>query len=87
MPHRKRAERQIKLLKAGILGEPNGKPKVDPEVEQILFEVIARSAHTDAVDRPVTFQWRFKDADPYYVSIDNGSTSAQRGRRRIPTSP
>jgi hypothetical protein len=71
--------RQIKLLRAGILGEPNVEPKVDPEVERILFEVIARSAHTDAVDRPVTFQWRFKDADPYYVSIDNGSTSAQRG--------
>jgi ribonucleotide reductase beta subunit family protein with ferritin-like domain/putative sterol carrier protein len=79
MPHRERAERQIKLLKAGILGDPNQEPKVDPEVEQILFEVIARSAHTDVVDRPVTFQWRFKDADPYYVSIDNGSTSAQRG--------
>jgi ribonucleotide reductase beta subunit family protein with ferritin-like domain len=79
MPHRERAERQIKLLKAGILGEPNGKPKCDPEVEKILFEVIARSAHTDAVDRPVTIQWRFEDADPYYVRIDNGSTRAQRG--------
>jgi ribonucleotide reductase beta subunit family protein with ferritin-like domain len=79
MPHRERAERQIKLLKAGILGEPNGKPTVDPEVERILFEVIARSAHTDAVDRPVTIQWRFEDAEPYYVSIDNGSTSATRG--------
>lgn len=79
MPHRERAERQIKLLKAGILGEPNGTPKCDPEVEKILFEVIARSAHTDAVDRPVTIQWRFEDADPYYVSIDNGSTRAEAG--------
>jgi ribonucleotide reductase beta subunit family protein with ferritin-like domain/putative sterol carrier protein len=79
MPHRERAERQIKLLKAGILGEPNGKPKCDPEVEQILFEVIARSAHTDQVDRPVTIQWRFEDAAPYYVSIDNGSTRAEQG--------
>jgi ribonucleotide reductase beta subunit family protein with ferritin-like domain/putative sterol carrier protein len=79
MPHRQRAERQIKLLKAGVLGEPNGKPRVDPEVEQILFEVIARSAHTDQVDRPVTIQWRFEDAEPYYISIDNGSTRAERG--------
>jgi ribonucleotide reductase beta subunit family protein with ferritin-like domain len=79
MPHRERAERQIKLLKAGILGEPNGKPRCDPEVEQILFEVIARSAHTDQVDRPVTIQWRFEDAAPYYVSIDNGSTRAEPG--------
>jgi ribonucleotide reductase beta subunit family protein with ferritin-like domain len=79
MPHRERAERQIKLLRAGILGEPNVDPKVDPEVERILFEVIARSAHTDQVDRPVTIQWRFEDAEPYYVSIDNGSTSANKG--------
>jgi ribonucleotide reductase beta subunit family protein with ferritin-like domain len=79
MPHRDRAQRQIKLLRAGVLGEPNGKPQVDPEVERILFDVIARSADTDAVDRPVTFQWKFKDAEPYYVRIDNGSTSAGKG--------
>ncbi len=79
MPHAERAERQIKLLRAGVLGEPNGKPKADPEVERILFDVIARSAHTDAVDRPVTIQWRFEDAEPYYVRIDNGSTSASKG--------
>jgi ribonucleotide reductase beta subunit family protein with ferritin-like domain/putative sterol carrier protein len=84
MPHRERAERQIKLLKAGVLGEPNGTPKVDPEVERILFEVIARSAHTDQADRPVTIQWRFEDADPYYVSIDNGSTRAERGTAEKP---
>jgi ribonucleotide reductase beta subunit family protein with ferritin-like domain len=79
MPHAERAERQIKLLRAGVLGEPNGKPTADPEVERILFDVIARSAHTDAVDRPVTIQWRFEDAEPYYVRIDNGSTSAGKG--------
>jgi hypothetical protein len=79
MPHEERAERQIKLLRAGVLGEPNGKPIADPEVERILFDVIARSAHTDAVDRPVTIQWRFEDAEPYYVRIDNGSTSSSKG--------
>jgi hypothetical protein len=79
MPHEERAARQIKLLKAGILGEPNGKPVADPEVERILFEVIARSAHTDQVDRPVTIQWRFEDAEPWHVRIDNGSTSAEPG--------
>jgi ribonucleotide reductase beta subunit family protein with ferritin-like domain len=84
MPHRERAQRQIKLLKAGVLGEPNGKPKVDPEVERILFDVIANSAHTDAVDRPVTIQWRFEDAEPYYVSIDNGSTRAEKGNAPDP---
>jgi ribonucleotide reductase small subunit/SCP-2 sterol transfer family protein len=79
MPHRERAQRQLKLLKAGVLGEPNGRPDCDPEVEKILFETIANSAHTDEVERPVTIQWRFEDADPYYVSIDNGSTRAEAG--------
>jgi putative sterol carrier protein len=79
MPHEQRAERQIKLLKAGVLGEPNGTPEVNPEVEEILFDVVARSARTDAVDRPVTIQWKFKDAEPWHVRIDNGSTSSAPG--------
>ncbi len=79
MPHEQRAERQIKLLKAGVLGEPNGRPKVDHEVEEILFDVVARSARTDTVDRPVTIQWRFEDAEPWHVRIDNGSTSSAPG--------
>ena len=79
MPHEERARRQIKLLRAGVMGEPNGKPDVNPEVEAILFDLVARSAHTDAVDRPVTIQWRFEDAEPYHLRIDNGSTRAERG--------
>ncbi|MGA9370825.1 MAG: ribonucleotide-diphosphate reductase subunit beta, partial [Solirubrobacterales bacterium] len=74
MPHEERARRQIMLLRAGVMGEPNGKPEVTPEIESILFDLIARSAHTDAVDRPVTIQWRFEDAEPYHLRIDNGST-------------
>jgi ribonucleotide reductase beta subunit family protein with ferritin-like domain len=84
MPHSERAARQIKLLRAGILGDPSHEPTVDPEVERILFEVIANSAHTDAVDRPVTIQWRFEDADPWHVQIDNGSTSASPGLAEKP---
>jgi ribonucleotide reductase beta subunit family protein with ferritin-like domain len=79
MPHDERARRQIKLLRAGVMGEPNGKPEVNPEIEAILFDLIARSAHTDAVDRPVTIQWRFEDAEPYHLHIDNGSTRAAPG--------
>jgi hypothetical protein len=79
MPHEERAQRQIALLRAGVMGEPNGKPEVNPEIEAILFDLIARSAHTDAVDRPVTIQWRFEDAEPYHLRIDNGSTSATPG--------
>ena len=58
---------------------PTASREVNPEVEEILFDVIARSAHTDAVDRPVTIQWRFEDAEPWHVRIDNGSTRAAPG--------
>ncbi len=81
MPHRERAERQIALLKAGVVGEPNGKPEVNPEVQRYLFDVIARSADTSQVDRPVTYQWKFSDegAEPWHVRIDNGATRAEPG--------
>jgi ribonucleotide reductase small subunit len=33
LPHEERARNQITLLKAGILGEPNGRPSSDPEAD------------------------------------------------------
>jgi hypothetical protein len=84
MPHEERAQRQIKLLRAGVMGEPNGTPKVDHEIESILFDIVARSARTDAVDRPVTIQWKFEDAEPWHVRIDNGTTSSAPGLAENP---
>jgi len=84
IPHEERARRQIAMLKAGVIGEPNGIPKATPEVQQYLFEVIARSADTSQVDRPVTFQWKFSDAEPFHITIDNGSTRAERGEAEKP---
>jgi ribonucleotide reductase beta subunit family protein with ferritin-like domain len=78
-PHEERAARQIALLKAGVLGPPNGPARSSPEVQEIYFDVIARSAKTDAVDSPVTVQWKFSDAEPWHVVIDNGSSRAERG--------
>jgi 1,2-phenylacetyl-CoA epoxidase catalytic subunit len=80
MPHTERARRAIALMRAGVAGEPVESPDSSPEVQALLFDVIARSARTDAVDgQPVTIQWRFEDADPWYVRIDNGSSRAVQG--------
>ena len=79
MPHLERAERQIKLLKAGVLGPPTEDVVNDPEAQAIYFDVIARSADTDAVDGPMTVQWRFDDAEDWHVRVENGSTRAVRG--------
>ena len=77
------AARQIKLLQAGVMGEPNGHPKADPEVQGIYFDVVANSADTAAVNgRPLTVQWRFDDADPWYVVVTNGATKAEHGEAR-----
>jgi 1,2-phenylacetyl-CoA epoxidase catalytic subunit len=74
------ARRQIKLMRAGVLGEPNGRPQSSPEVQELFFDVIARSARTQAVNaKPLTIQWRFDDAAPWHLRISNGSSKAAPG--------
>jgi ribonucleotide reductase beta subunit family protein with ferritin-like domain len=80
LPHTERAQRAITLMRAGVAGEPVPNPDSSPEVQSLLFEMIARSAQTEAVNgRPVTIQWRFEDAEPWYLRIDNGSSEAAHG--------
>ncbi len=80
LPHTERAQRAITLMRAGVAGEPVPDPDSSPEVQSLLFEIIARSAQTEAVNgHPVTIQWRFDDAEPWYLRIDNGSSEAAHG--------
>ena len=84
-PHAERAQRAITLLRAGVVGEPVATPDSSPETQALLFDVIARSAHTDAVNgRPVTIQFRFTDAAPWYLRIDNGASEAVQGEAPDP---
>src|SRR5436190_5999901 len=84
-PHEERARRAIALMRAGAAGEPVPDPDSSPEVQGMLFDIIARSAHTDAVNgHATTIQWRFEDAEPWYVRIDNGSSQAVRGEAPKP---
>ena len=85
IPHEQRAEQQITLLKAGVLGEPNGRPDSSPETQRILFDVMSRSAHTGALNgRAWTFQFRFSDADPWRIEAGDGSTRAEPGEAPDP---
>jgi ribonucleotide reductase beta subunit family protein with ferritin-like domain len=75
------AERHTKLMLAGITGSPNGMPPdSSPEIQQLYFELVAQAANAAAAngDR-IVYQWRFTDADPWHLTIDNGSTSAAPG--------
>jgi hypothetical protein len=79
MSYEQRAANQIKLLKAGVMGPPDQSPQSSPEIQQIYFDIVARSADTSAVEQPVTVQWKFADAEPWHIRIDNGSTGAAHG--------
>ena len=74
------AARQIKLLQAGVMGQPNGRPDSSPEIQRLYFDIVARVARPEAVNgSPMTIQWRFEDADPWHLRIDNGSSAASPG--------
>ncbi len=80
-----RAADAIKLLQAGLTGEPVADPDSSPEMQQMLFDVMARSVDHSAVNgKPITLQWRFTDAEPWHLRIDNGSTAAHRGEAPDP---
>ena len=80
-----RAADAIKLLEAGITGEPVANPDSSPATQQMLFDVMSRSVDHSAVNgRPITLQWRFTDAAPWHLTIDNGSTAAAQGEAPSP---
>jgi hypothetical protein len=81
------ANNQVKLMMAGILGPPDGpKPDASPELQRLYFNVIERVADPKAANgSPLVYQWRFSDADPWHLVIDNGSTRAEPGEAPSPT--
>jgi len=80
IPPRQRAEEAIKMVKAGLLGEPNGAPSKDPEIMRIFFQNVKFGMDTRHADGIKVVQWDFADAEPWHVRIDNGSTRAEQGR-------
>jgi putative sterol carrier protein len=78
---RERADHAVGLLKAGILGEKNGPPARDEATMRLLFDMVEHSVDTSQTpDGGMTIQWDFKDADPWHLRVDNGSTKAESGR-------
>jgi ribonucleotide reductase beta subunit family protein with ferritin-like domain len=79
LPAEERARRGLAMLRAGYLGEPNGRVTPDPEVTALLFEGLTRQMDVAAAPG-ATIQWNFTDAEPWHVRIDHGSATAQAGR-------
>ncbi len=86
MPEEEVAKRQVKLVMAGVTGQPNGAgPDSSAEVQSLYFDVVARSANAKAANGSrLVYQWRFSDADPWHLVIDNGSTRAAPGEAPNP---
>ena len=81
------AVRQVQMMEAGILGPPNGRtPEATPELQGLYFDLITRVANPAAANGDqLIYQWRFSDADPWHLIIDNGSTRAEPGEASNPT--
>jgi hypothetical protein len=75
------AARQVQMMMAGVIGSPDGPPpSSDPETQRLYFDLISRVADPAATNgEPFVLQWRFSDADPWHLVLDNGSTRAEPG--------
>jgi 1,2-phenylacetyl-CoA epoxidase catalytic subunit len=79
LPEDEVARRIITLMEAGAVGEPNAHPDSSPDVQRLVFDVVARGLMDGGAARPLTIQWRFSDAAPWRVRVANGSTQAAPG--------
>jgi hypothetical protein len=79
------AGNQVKLMMGGILGPPDSIPQSSPELQRLYFDVIERVVNTKAANGSrLVYQWRFSDAEPWHLVIDNGSTHAEPGEAPNP---
>ena len=54
--------------------------EASPELQRLYFDLISRVADPAAANgSPLVYQWRFSDADPWHLVLDNGSTRAEPG--------
>jgi len=79
------AENQVKMMMGGILGPPDSTPQSTPELQRLYFDVIERVVDPTAANGTrLVYQWRFTDADPWHLVIDNGSTRVEPGEAPSP---
>jgi hypothetical protein len=76
IPPREQARRAIRLARAGVVGQKNGRPASDAETMSLVFDAVALSIdRRHAPAGGVTIQWEFADAPTWHMRIDNGSTT------------
>jgi hypothetical protein len=80
------AANQVKLLEGDIIGPADETdPQATPELQRLWFDIVSRVANPAVANgTPLVYQWRFTDADPWHLIIDNGSTRAEPGEAANP---
>jgi hypothetical protein len=74
------ARRQAKLVLAGVTGEPCERPDSSSEIQGLHFDTVARVANAGAAGSgPFTTEWRFTDADPWHIVVENGTAAPVHG--------
>ena len=77
---------QVKMMLGGILGPTDGsvtaehRPRADAPL--LRHDRPGRRTRRAANGTPLVYQWKFSDADPWHLTIDNGSTRAEPGIAR-----
>ena len=74
------SERQVKLMLAGVTGEPCAQPDSSVEIQAIHFDTVARVSNPKAAGPGrFTTEWRFTDADPWHIVVEDGTARAVHG--------
>jgi hypothetical protein len=80
MPHEERAQRAITLMRAGAAGEPVPNPGfLAGGAAAAVRHHRPVGARRGGHGTPTVIQWRFEDAAPWYLRIDNGNSEAVQG--------
>ncbi len=75
---RERARRGLALLRAGYLGERDGRVTPNADATALLFDSLRRQV--DASIAPdATIQWSFTDAEPWHLQIQHGDAAVASG--------
>jgi hypothetical protein len=83
VPPEERARRGLAMLRAGYLGAPNGPVTPDPAITALLFDGLRRQMDTSLAPG-ARIQWEFDDAEPWHVSVEDGTATAAPGRVENP---
>jgi hypothetical protein len=84
MPPRERAERGIRLLECGMIGEKHGPALREPAAVEILFDSMARGADPRQAPPGTVLQYEFGDFEPWHLAL-NGGAEARPGAAPSPS--